>query len=78
MRNGSLTKLLAKLALPIFLDVMLVMMLGAADTFMLSGNNMLYQYNWLLVIPSLCGAARSSRGAWDSRGTSHAERVFPV
>lgn len=36
MRYGSLTKLLVKLALPIFIDTLLVMTLGAADTFMLS------------------------------------------
>ncbi len=36
MRYGSLTKLLVSLALPIFIDTLLVMTLGAADTFMLS------------------------------------------
>lgn len=36
MRYDSLTKLLVSLALPIFIDTLLVMTLGAADTFMLS------------------------------------------
>lgn len=36
MRYGKLTRLLATLALPIFIDTLLVMTLGAADTFMLS------------------------------------------
>lgn len=36
MRIGPLTKLLVSLALPIFIDTLLVMTLGAADTFMLS------------------------------------------
>ena len=36
MRYGKLTRLLASLALPIFIDTLLVMTLGAADTFMLS------------------------------------------
>ncbi len=36
MRYGSLTRLLTVLALPIFIDTLLVMTLGAADTFMLS------------------------------------------
>lgn len=36
MRYGKLTGLLATLALPIFIDTLLVMTLGAADTFMLS------------------------------------------
>ena len=36
MRTGSQTRLLTVLAVPIFVDTLLVMMLGAADTFMLS------------------------------------------
>lgn len=36
MRIGSLTKLLSQLSVPIFVDTLLVMTLGAADTFMLS------------------------------------------
>ena len=36
MKYGSLTRLLTVLALPIFIDTLLVMTLGAADTFMLS------------------------------------------
>ena len=36
MRIGPLTRLLGSLAVPIFVDTLLVMTLGAADTFMLS------------------------------------------
>ena len=38
MKYGSLTRLLTVIALPIFIDTLLVMTLGAADTFMLTDN----------------------------------------
>lgn len=39
IRYGSLSKQLASLAFPIFIETFLVMMLGAVDTFMLSRHS---------------------------------------
>ena len=39
MRFGKLSSQLASLAVPIFVETLLVMMLGAVDTFMLSRHS---------------------------------------
>ena len=47
MKYGSLTRLLTVLALPIFIDTLLVMTLGAADTYSLSMVVVTYFINFL-------------------------------